>query len=296
MIKNILVPTDFSKNAREAFMYAIELAKSTGAALTLYHRWASPMLDPGLSFKGQKLQMSADMKKKERRLKEWSKKAREPKVGAVSFIMDEEPGMNGVRAVAESGNYDLVVMGTKGASGIKSVLIGSNTAAMITSSPIPVMAIPQGAKYKGLKNLLAAVDYRDEDITEMIYIEKLAGTFHSSVTAVHITGPDFTDDFEQHLMKQFSKRMDRKFPGLKLEYKIIRNDNIIDGLNDAVREYKPDALVMVTEKRSWIGKLFWGSITEKMSFCTKVPLLAIPADVKVKREVKKKASTLAPEA
>jgi nucleotide-binding universal stress UspA family protein len=280
MIKNILIPTDFSKNARDAFNYAISLALKTRASITLYHAWSSPMLDPGLSFKQERAAMGADRRKKERRLKSWCDKAKEQGVKAVSFIMNDNIGVRGIRAQVNNGHYDLVVMGTKGASGIRAVLLGSNTAAMITSSNIPVLAIPQRAKYNGLKKLLAAVDYQDTDTASMAYIEKLTGIFRSFVTAIHVTGPDFTDDFEQYMLKEFSKKMKRKFPDMKLEYKLLRKDDIIEGLNEAIRQEQPDALVMVAEKRSWIGKLFWGNLAEKMSFCTKVPLLTIPAEDK----------------
>lgn len=277
MINHILVPTDFSVNAREAFMYAIALAAKAETAITLYHGWSAPMLDPSLSFREQKLEMETDKMKKEKRLKQWCKKAGEQKVKSVSFIIRDENSVSGIAAQAESGLFDLVVMGTKGASGIRAMIMGSNTAGMIASSRIPVLAIPARVKYNGMKNILAAIDYREQDIKQLGYIARLPGTQRSSITAVHIAGPDFTGDFEQFMMKYFSKKMKKEFPGMKLSFKINRNNNIVEGLSDAVKELQPDVLVMITEKRSWLGKLFWGSLTEKMSFCSRVPLLALPS-------------------
>lgn len=275
MIKHILVPTDLSKNSREAFLYAIQVAKKLRASITLYHAWSSPMIDPRLSFKEAKDAMGGDKEKAVRRLKSWCAKAGEEKVTA-SYILDEEPVTRGIVKLTKTGSYELLIMGTKGAGNVNDVFMGSNAADVIASTDIPVMAVPSEAMFSGFKNIVFAVDYQDSDMEGLRYIEQFSGLFRSKITAVHVSGPDFTSDFERFMMDSFSSKVSTEFPGLKMEYKLVKDDDVIKGLEAVVHDLQPDLLVMVTEKRSFLGEIFWRSLTKQMAFRITVPLLAIP--------------------
>ena len=77
-------------------------------------------------------------------------------------------------------------MGTRGASGLKKYILGSNTTSVIEVSPVPVLAVPEQGDFKNFKNVVYATDLKhvQKELKTLIpYLEK----FDSTVHLLHIT-------------------------------------------------------------------------------------------------------------
>ena len=150
MINSILIPTDFSEVANNATQYAVELAKKCNAHLHIYHAKQIPIADP--VFPAEAYQMYVDeIARAEKEgfdnLKNGLLKDLELNVSfnsSTGFVADE------ILDYATKNNIDLVVMGTKGASGMAEVFIGTNAASVIGKAHLPVLVIPPGFKYKNI--------------------------------------------------------------------------------------------------------------------------------------------------
>jgi nucleotide-binding universal stress UspA family protein len=174
-----------------------------------------------------------------------------------------------VRKEAKRLRTGLIVMGTKGAGGLKKVVMGSNTTSIIEISHVPVLAVPEHAAYKSIRNIVYASDLKNLEKELKIlapYVEK----FNCTVHLLHIisSGKD-VDAIEEKIEKAMKK------VGYKNYVTLVLVDEDIDGAIDQyVSVAKADLLTMFTHQLSFYEKLFDRSITRKMAFHSKIPLLA----------------------
>jgi universal stress protein A len=144
-IHRILVPVDFSKHSRRALHEAIGFAKAFGAELHLLHCYPLQLsaIDPyGIAppeTYERELREAAS-----RRLSEWGDEARAHKVVAQQHISAHSP-FTEIAALAEKLAVDLIVMGTRGLSGLKHVLLGSVADRTIRIATCPVLTVKQVA-------------------------------------------------------------------------------------------------------------------------------------------------------
>jgi len=140
-IRKILVPVDFSKQSRRALHMAIGFAKAFGAELHLLHCYQLQLsaIDPyGIAPPedyDRRLREAAGQQ-----LSEWRSEARAQKVIAEQHITAQSP-FTEIAALAEKLGVDLIVMGTRGLSGLKHVLLGSVTERTIRIAPCPVLTV-----------------------------------------------------------------------------------------------------------------------------------------------------------
>lgn len=171
-------------------------------------------------------------------------------------------------------NIDLIVMGTKGASGLTEILIGSNTASVIEKSKCPVIAVPEKARYKGIKNITYATDYHASDIDALKKVTEIARLFKAQVTILHASDEEFNKFSEKEFLKSFQAKTEKKISYPKTAYKLLTGKNLEKVLEGHIKEEKPDLLVMSTHYRNLFDRILGSSATKRMVFHTKVPLLA----------------------
>ena len=139
--RRILVPVDFSAHSDRALEIARELAKAFGSKLVLLHCY---QVNPGaVSPYGIVLPENFDREIREaaaRRLEEWREKAAADGVDAEARVSANLPSM-GITDAATEEKADLIVMGPRGLSGIKHVLLGSVAERTLRTAPCPVLTV-----------------------------------------------------------------------------------------------------------------------------------------------------------
>ena len=168
-------------------------------------------------------------------------------------------------------NIDLIVMGTKGASGLTKVLIGSNAAAVVSRSSIPVIVVPEHARFNGIGKIVYASD-ADNTETELNTLIKFAELFGAAIHIVHVLPPASEQKIDIIKMEADLKEK-FKYPSISIQ--IVLNDDILYGINEYVADEKADMIAMFTRKHSFFEKLFGKSITRQMAFHAWTPMLSI---------------------
>jgi len=139
--RKILVPVDFSEHSEKAVEMARELARAFDAKLLLLHCY---QVNPGaVSPYGIVLPEGFDREVREaaaRRLEEWRDKAGADGVDAEARLSSTFPSM-GIADMATEEKADLIVMGTRGLSGLKHVLLGSVAERTLRTAPCPVLTV-----------------------------------------------------------------------------------------------------------------------------------------------------------
>lgn len=269
---NILVPTDLSDLSKVAVQYAIKIANKLDGTITLLH--VINIIQPiratmrlRLNSLEQEL-LEIATEDLEALVKEVSKysKTTQP----IKFKIVKGTSFNDtVKREAKKLRTGLIVMGTRGASGIRKYVLGSNTASVIEVSHVPVLAVPELGEFKQFKNVVYASDltHIEKEInTLMPYLEKFGSTVH----LIHIASS----------LKEVSaleKKIDQVVQRSGFSNIIVRvmvNKKIDEAIDHYVGAVKADLLTMFTHEASFYEKLFDRSMTRKMAFHSKVPLLA----------------------
>jgi nucleotide-binding universal stress UspA family protein len=140
-IRTILVPTDFSTHANAALEYAMELAATFGARLHLLHAYHVdiPVAGPG------GIALPANFydefrKAAKANLDELLQRVKERGIQADGEVVPAPPAI-AILDSAEQLPADLVVMGTRGRTGLAHVLLGSVAERTVRMAPCPVLTL-----------------------------------------------------------------------------------------------------------------------------------------------------------
>lgn len=145
-IHRILVPVDFSEHSARALEEAIGLAKRFGAELHLLHCYQIyPAGAVGFPY-DVALPESYERAVRESataRLSGWREKAIAQGIRVEQHLSVDFPS-HGIVELAEKLPADLIVIGTRGLSGLKHVMLGSVAERTIRHAPCPVLAVKHG--------------------------------------------------------------------------------------------------------------------------------------------------------
>ena len=281
-MKHILVPTDFSENAYQALLYAARLFEKNPCTIHILHSiefeatWLTSRVDIGHSDQVfDELYDRADKKCEavKARLIE-DTKGYGHTFDLIATAMSLPRAMN---RICEQRDVDLVVMGTKGQSGLKEVILGSNTTNVINKiKRIPVLVIPPDTQFKPLSLMAFATsfeyEFRPTHLNELIYLAKL---FDSEIKILHVREDDITTDEQR-------KNMDNLVAILA---DVQCNVEWLEGgsgktevITNYVENNEIALLGMIYYKRNFLMQLFRESVVKKIGRQPSIPYLVIPAN------------------
>lgn len=263
-MKKILFPTDFSKNANNALAYIVEIANHFGSEITLLHAYR--VYSSAGSFVSVESYMKEDAAKD--MLSVIDTLEPQLKNGAMvnSKIIKGET-VSTIANVSEQGNFDLLVMGTQGASGLEEIFIGSTTNGVMKRTEVPVLAIPAGFAYRPIKTIALAVD-EEENFSPNV-LEPLLKLAKMNEALVRVYHKDEANDGLNTTIDAYLENVERTY-----HYE-LDEEHLNDSLNEFVAEQHADLLCMIRRKRGFLERIFHDSATTKTVFSSPVPLLIL---------------------
>lgn len=272
-MKTIIFPTDFSDNSLQAFPYALDMAFLLGVDLILFNAYRLPYSKSNLLVSI----LDRIQKDAEEELEKLKKKAlADAKYKRLKITTLAWSGalVSSIHKLTHSHPDSLIVMGTKGADGLRESFIGSNTLEVIQATHCPVIAIPENAHNNKIEKIAMATDLKKfahkEQLFPLIEMAKIA---KASIEFVHVVRPQ-----EEREEGERAYQMD-KLLGLTKDVPtsvhFITDSDIINGLSEYIQNRKPGMLAMLSRKHTLFERLFLKSITHKLSFRTEIPLLVM---------------------
>jgi len=279
MIK-ILLPTDFSKASINAIEYALNFASGNKAKLILYHSFIpfdSTFYGSPEFRKKEIVKIDQDLKTRIEKLKA-KLHADYPDCVLETFV-DKGAEIQQIISYSKKNKIDLIIMGTIGASGLKEVIIGSVTVAIIAKSDCPVLAVPSNYKYKSIQKMLMPTNYSLHDLIALKFLFRFLVTKNSNIHFLHITMKENPSLKDTELMEAFEKTINSLLKKRNKEFSLHQGNDAERSISSIVQKEKIDLTVMTTIKRkSFIDRFFNSSLTKKMACHTRIPLLAIPVN------------------
>lgn len=266
-MKSIVIPTDFSENSIHAIDFAVHRLGDEDCTFTILHVYQIPQGgQSGLFYLLEEMQKQADADMKElmgKLSKRYANKT--PKFESKVLQGDLADQCN---AVARDLNADCLAMGTKGATGLKEVLVGSNAVRLMTSLKRPMYAIPAEHEYKAITEMIVAYDGKGIDQKVSDAIKAFASRHQLPIIFMHIRT-------EEDNPIQDWKVVKNQFDDLKLEFIEKTAENFESGLQAATDD-KEAILVLIRHKQSFWERLFNISDSRKALMHAKIPVLVIP--------------------
>lgn len=277
-MKKILFPTDFSETAENAFVYALNMAKSLEAELIVLHVYDiaivsyeaySPItLDVYESIELGNFENFKDYIPKLREIA----KAHHLENVRMSHVLEEGDLVTAMNKLIKEENVNLIVMGTNGSSGLQEIFLGSNTGSVIANVQSTLLCVPKEAKYRKIEKIGFTTRYRDKDRKALKKVIKIAGKLKSTVKCLYVktTDSDVTDVQINEWREEFKIE--------PLNFFVTSNDHLEEEVFEFVASQEIDVLAMLTYKRSFFESLFNKSFAKKLSYHSEIPLLVLHED------------------
>jgi nucleotide-binding universal stress UspA family protein len=264
-MKKILVPCDFSPPAINAYRFALDVAMRSKGSVQLIHVIELPVMHdtvlmPTLYFEKELLK-----ELEEKAGKRFTKITEKYQSGNVKVTWKVAFGVPSKTILdhADKKSFDLVIMGSHGASGLREYFIGSNAEKIIRQSSVPVL-ITKKYYSKSIRNIVFpnALDTENQD--ELIEnVKALQSFFKARLHVVWInTHINFTSDVvTNQRLHAFAKHFALKNYTLH----IFNHPNEENGIIQFTRFVKGDIIAMGTHGRMGVTHLMNGSIAEDVA-------------------------------
>ena len=267
-MKKSLVPTDFSPVADNALEYAIEMAAHFKSEICLYHVYSFDKIDYDLAFPKDEQPYTKQLQlKMERTKRKFDKKIKEKGISVRAFVAEDSfYSLFKTRAIAQGA--DIIVMGSKGASGLTRLIFGSVAATALEISDIPVLVVPPEYRFCRFENIVLAADQKAVSPETLAPLQKLALEYGAQVTVLNV---------KPNAKKAAAGMPPLSLQGVETAYReVAMSGSISESINQFIQEEGCNLLCMVRRKKSFLESLFKTRITKAQVYNNKVPLLVLP--------------------
>lgn len=274
-MKKILFPTDFSIVSNNAFIYALKLADSINAEIITMHVYHLPQANYiNVSEYLHEIYDVTELSNFENYKDEvpvLRRIAEENNLDHVkiSHVLILGNLIEEIQKITKHENIDFIVMGTKGATGLKETFLGTITTKVMNDVKAVVLAIPERCKYEPVKNLLFITEYQSDDMQSFLKVKALAKVFQAHIDCLRVV-PQHRED-NSNDMRNWEELIDNH--NIKL-HSVTGND--VEGIIlNFIDSHKINMIAMHVHHRNFFEKLFEISLSKKLAFHINIPILAI---------------------
>ncbi len=273
-MKNVLLPTDFSKNSLNAIDYAMNFFRNWECNFYILNvqkisEYISDDLVAGSKTDSIYDSIASDNKKL---INELVKKlSKQHKTQAYTFhgLFDYDDFISAVDQAIKFHAIDLIIMGTNGATGANEVLFGSNTLRVIRNISCPTLTIPEHYTFTPIKSAMFSFqDPKNFSLHAVRVFTELLRMHQCELNVLEI------DETAKGIPQKKDNKILRKlFPQTKYSYYLV---NSIPGhlaVNTAAQFLKVDIHALFVEKEPLLDRLLFGSANSSALYRTSIPLL-----------------------
>jgi len=275
MKRHILIPTDFSANSWGSIGYGLKLFKDEECSFYLLN--ATTLKASVMSNLSNKLlkTMKANALKELEEMKDIVENNNANANHDFEIILSGEELNKAIKTAIKKCNIDLIIMGTKGATGAKEIFFGSNTVRIVNDiKDCPILIVPEDYNFVVPKQIAFPTDfnrfYNDNDIKPL---KEFADLYNSKIRIVHINEEEELNDVQEYNLEVLQEHLIDYEHSLHWMPKYAKKSKEI---NDFIEELEIDMLAMVNYERSFIEKIIREPIIKKIGFRPIVPFVVIP--------------------
>ncbi|NDV44123.1 universal stress protein [Flagellimonas sediminis] len=277
-MKNMLLPTDFSRNAWNAIEYALHFFKDEKCKFYILNTYTPAFYRMDYLLGGPAMSAVPDfgldisLEGLENTVKRIEKEYKNPNhsfemISSFNTLSDE------IREFSERRKVDMVVMGTQGATGAKEFFLGSNTVHVLRKSKVPVLVVPRSYDFKPIKDVLLPTGYESKyKAEELEPLMAIATRFKAKLHVLHAL-EDFEltpsqKDNKSYLKQMFKNLQDIVFVDTTEEYM----PNIV---HTYIEKNHVGLVVMMNRKHQFLDQLLLRHHVDMLGYHCDIPFLVL---------------------
>lgn len=276
-MKKILFPTDFSDTASNAFVFALNLAKSIEAEIYILNTYEMPVISTTSAGQPELIQnvySSIELNHFENFKKEVPKLRKiAEEIGfsdiKLTFLFEEGLMLTILKKIIKEEAIDFIVMGTNGNSGLEKKLLGSNTIHVIENIDIPILSVPGKAQFKRLNNFGFATMLRESDKVGLHQVIKIATALNTDVKVLHVMRKENTETLNE------LEKWKSEFNQPNVTFHTVLNENLDESVFFFIDDQLIDVMCIVKRHLNFFEKIFTSSLSKKLSYHADVPVLVL---------------------
>jgi len=266
-MKTIIAGTDFTPSSLNACHYAALLAQKLKCKLVIFNLFEAPILHSnsglyGISFSAVKKTSEKSTQDLVERLHKQFPTVKIQALVASGSFKEELENFIGKHQV------EAVVMGLEAKGRISKYIWGSHGVDIAGKINAPAIIVPEKYREHHIGNFLVAMDSVEKlRSTSLKKVEQLLKATKGSVKFLHVRTPDE--------VLTSAKDLSVKINNNKTEVETQKSRTIEEGIRFFCRDNAIDLVTIISRQHSVFYNLFRESITKKVAFSAKVPVMAI---------------------
>ncbi|MEB2779192.1 universal stress protein [Algoriphagus sp. C2-6-M1] len=274
----VLVPFDFSEQAQNALDFAIALASSFDTVeISVLNVVEIPSSSGMGTMGGGDVMPAMDdqifiielINRRKEQFKEMeSKYAGNSYAFSTKIVLGN--AFQSISSAIEEEGPDLVIMGSKGTSGIEEILVGSNTEKVVRTASCPVVTVKAYTDPRKFKKIVFASDFREGQDELANRVKTLQKWFDADLYLVIINTPGTFETTRESANR--IKLFVNKYQIKHAVAEIYNSNSEEAGIVEFAEDIKADLIAMATHGRTGLVHLFTGSIAEDVVNHAKRPV------------------------
>lgn len=276
-MRHILLPTDFSENSWGAISYAIELFNKDKVKFHILHAFSPYVVTPSGPIEAQVMDETI-FRAAEQNCRRELEQLKERMLNNypdldIELYAKFDFFVTSIERFLEEHTINCIVLGTKGASGLKEIVMGSNTSSLIGKVRAPILAIPEDTTYKSIKKVVIGSDLSVvptkkgietiRRLLELTSAELHIVSIHKQERELSIQEKDIQDVYVE-LLKGHTVLFNTRY-----------EKDIESGINEYVKEIDAEMLCVIAKKHTFLSRLLERSKSKSLTNHTKIPLLVL---------------------
>lgn len=282
ILKHILLPTDFSSNARNAIDYAISLFSKEECVFYVLN--AFEVGASGLSStmgKAKNTRLYRAIKEESERhvtslLEELKSNNNNNPLHRFEGLSISDSLLNAIGKTIIDYSISYVFMGSKGSSAVKEVFIGSSTVSVIKHIDFcRLVVVPENYSFQIPKQIAFATNFEHVySKVELTPLFNLANLWDSEIVIVHVETDKKLTPQQETCKNLLVERLD----GVSLSFiEVPGASKVSDTIQLFTSEHTDVGMIaMVNYWHSFFNKLTTENVINRVAFQTKVPFLVFP--------------------
>lgn len=276
-VRSIFVPLDLSPNSKNILRYAVALAQSFQTRLILFHTFLLPDYPP---LAGDSMALTQPVTPyfdpteeehlREEKLRQLLKDV--PELSNVEHELMVVPGIPSdiISLHAKELMTDLIVMGTKGASGLGEIFIGTNGEKVTRTAPCPVLVVPEHFQYRPIRSVCLSVDKGElENERKLEILATTVQNFDAELHILHVR--EASGSTEPAIFQTLREKLGH----LQVFFHTLINENVEESIVKFVETRAIDLSALIHRDHSFFERLMDPGIRKKLVFHTDVPILVL---------------------
>ncbi|CAM3975456.1 universal stress protein [Flavobacterium sinopsychrotolerans] len=274
-MKKILFPTDFSEVSKNAFIYALKLAESINAEIVTMHVYQLPQANYiNVSEYLHEIYDVTELSNFENYKDEVPILRSIAEANNLDHIKISHVLILGnlileIQKIINEEDIDFVVMGTKGATGLKETFLGTVATKVMNDVKAVVLAIPEHCKYHPIEKILFITEYKPEDTASFLKVMDFAKIFQAHIDCLRV------EPVHHEVKNDYINNWNEIIKNKDIIFHSIKGDDVEGIILNFIDLHKINLVAMHVHHRNFFEKLFEISLSKKLAFHINVPILAI---------------------